>query len=215
MKHQILITLLLLTSLLQAQNQKESYSFSLQEAIEHAIQNNYSAINASRDIEIAKQKKWETTTIGLPQINGNVNYQYNFEIQKSVVPAEFFGGNQGEFAEVAFGTKQNMSGVLSLGQLIFDGSYLVGLQSAKTYLKISENAKVKTNQELKEMVVNSYGNVLLAEESISILEKNKGILEKTLSDTKEIFKNGLIEEENVEQLQITLSSINSSLQNVN
>ncbi len=214
MKHQILITLLLLTSLLQAQNQKESYSFSLQEAIEHAIQNNYSAINASRDIEIAKQKKWETTTIGLPQINGNVNYQYNFEIQKSVVPAEFFGGNQGEFAEVAFGTKQNMSGVLSLGQLIFDGSYLVGLQSAKTYLKISENAKVKTNQELKEMVVNSYGNVLLAEESISILEKNKGILEKTLSDTKEIFKNGLIEEENVEQLQITLSSINSSLQNV-
>jgi outer membrane protein len=214
MKNKILITLLLLTSLLQAQNQKESYSFSLQEAIEHAIQNNYSAINASRDIEIAKQKKWETTTIGLPQINGNVNYQYNFEIQKSVVPAEFFGGNPGEFAEVAFGTKQNMSGVLTLGQLIFDGSYLVGLQSAKTYLKISENAKVKTNQELKEMVVNSYGNVLLAEESISILEKNKGILEKTLSDTKEIFKNGLIEEENVEQLQITLSSINSSLQNV-
>lgn len=214
MKNKILLTLLLLTSLLQAQNQKESYSFTLQEAIDHAIQYNYTTVNASRDIEIAKQKKWETTTIGLPQINGSVNYQYNFEIQKSVVPAEFFGGNPGEFAEVAFGTKQNMSGVLTLSQLIFDGSYLVGLQSAKTYLKISENAKVKTNQELKEMVVNSYGNVLLAEESVLILEKNKGILEKTLFDTKEIFKNGLIEEENVEQLQITLSSINSSLQNV-
>jgi outer membrane protein TolC len=91
---------------------------------------------------------------------------------------------------------------------------LVGLQSAKTYLKISENAKVKTTQEIKEIVINSYGNVLLADESILILQKNKGILEKTLSDTKEIFKNGLIEEENVEQLQITLSSINSSLENV-
>jgi outer membrane protein TolC len=54
---------------------------------------------------------------------------------------------------------------------------------------------------------------LLAAESISILEKNKAILEKTLSDTKETFKNGLIEEENVEQLQITLSTINSTLNN--
>jgi outer membrane protein TolC len=64
------------------------------------------------------------------------------------------------------------------------------------------------------MVVNAYGNVLLAEESILILNKNKVILEKTLFDTKETFKNGLIEEENVEQLQITLSSVNSNLNNV-
>jgi outer membrane protein TolC len=98
--------------------------------------------------------------------------------------------------------------------LIFDGSYLVGLQSAKTYLEISQNAKIKTSQEIKELIVNSYGNVLLADESILILIKNKAILEKTLSDTKEIYKNGLIEEENVEQLQITLASISSSLENV-
>lgn len=214
MKNKLLLTLLLFAGLLQAQVQKESYSFTLQEAIDHAVQNNYSVINANRDIEIAKQRKWETTTIGLPQISANGGYQYNFELQKSVVPAEFFGGQEGEFAEVAFGTKQNMNGVLTVNQLIFDGSYLVGLQSAKTYLKISENAKVKTTQEIKEIVVNSYGNVLLAEESIVILNRNKTVLEKTLGDTKEIFKNGLIEEENVEQLQITLASVNSSLENV-
>lgn len=214
MKNKLLLTLLLLSGFLQAQVQKEVYSFTLKEAIDHAIQHNYSAINANRDIEIAKQKKWETTTIGLPQISGTGGYQYNFELQKSVVPAEFFGGQPGEFAEVAFGTKQNMSGVLTLNQLIFDGSYLVGLQSAKTYLKISENAKVKTTNELKEIVVNSYGNVLLAEESIQILQRNQTILEKTLGDTRETFKNGLIEEENVEQLQITLTSVKSSLENV-
>jgi outer membrane protein len=64
------------------------------------------------------------------------------------------------------------------------------------------------------MVINSYGNVLLADESIKILENNKKILEKTVANTKEIFKNGLIEEENVEQLQITLASLTSSLENV-
>jgi outer membrane protein len=214
MKNKIVLITLLFVSILQAQEKKESFSFTLKEAIDHAVQNNYSAINANRDIEAAKQKKWETTTIGLPQINGAVGYQNNFKIQKSLIPAEIFGGQPGEFAEVAFGTKHNMSSSLTLTQLIFDGSYLVGLQSAKTYLEISQNAKIKTSQEIKELIVNSYGNVLLADESILILLKNKSILEKTLSDTKEIFKNGLIEEENVEQLQITLASINSSLENV-
>lgn len=214
MKNKLILTLLLFASILQAQDQKESFSFTLEQAIEHAIKNNYSVINANRDVEAAKQKKWETTTIGLPQINGNVAYQNNFQIQRSIVPAEFFGGQPGEFAEVAFGTKHTMVASATLSQLIFDGSYLVGLQSAKTYLQISENAKVKTAQQIREIVINSYGNVLLADESISILQKNKGILEKTLSDTREIYKNGFIEEENVEQLQINLSSINSSLDNV-
>ncbi len=214
MKNKLLLITLLLVSVLQAQDQKKSYSFSLKEAISHAIQNNYSAINANRDIEAAKQKKWETTAMGLPQINGSVGYQNNFVIQKSLIPSALFGGPPGEFTAVTFTTKQNMGASATLSQLIFDGSYLVGLQSAKTYLKISENAKVKTNNELREIVINAYGNVLLADESIAILQKNKAILEKTLFDTQEIYKNGLTEEENVEQLQITLATINSSLENV-
>ena len=203
-----MLTLLLFAGFLQAQDKKESFSFTLKEAIDHAIQNNYSAINATRDIEAAKQKKWETTTIGLPQIDGNVGYQNNFKIQQNQ-----FSVN-GQTNTLEFGNYNSMDASLSLKQLIFDGSYLVGLQSAKTYLKISENAKIKTANEIKEIVINSYGNVLLADESILTLQKNKAILEKTFSATKEIYKNGLIEEENVEQLQITLASINSSLENV-
>ena len=216
MKKIQLIVLLTFGFVLQAQTNltKESFSFSLNEAIEHALKNNYSAINASRDIDAAKKKKWETTTIGLPQINASLGYQNNIELQKSLIPAEFFGGEKGEFAEVAFGTKHNMLGSATVSQLLFNGSYIVGLQSAKVYLQISENAKIKTNQEIREMVVNAYGNVLLANESIAILEKNKANLEKTLNETNQIFKNGLIEEENVEQLQITLTTIKSAQENI-
>ena len=213
MKNKCVLILLLFVTTVIAQDKKGSYSFSLKEAVDHALQNNYSVINANRDIEAEKKKKWETTTMGLPQINGTIGYQNNIEIQKSLIPAEIFGGTPGTFQEVAFGVKHNMNANLTLSQLIFDGSYIVGLQSAKTYLKISENAKVKTNQEITEMVVNSYGNVLLAEEGILLLEKNKQNLEKTLFQTNETFKNGLIEEENVEQLQITLTSLDNSLKN--
>lgn len=211
MKIKITFIILLTAGILNAQEEKQSYSFSLQQAIDHALQNNYSAINAGRDIEASKEKKWETTAMGLPQINAGVNYQNNFVLQKSVIPAEFFGGTPGEYATVAFGTKHNMVANATLSQLIFDGSYIVALQASKTYMKFYQNAKQKTDSEIREMIINSYGNVLLAEESIKILQKNKATLDKTLFDTNETFKNGLIEEESVEQLQITLTSINSTL----
>ena len=209
MKRTILIAIALLFSF--HINAQENKSLSLKEAIDFALENSYAAINASRDVDAAKMKKWETTTIGLPHINAKIDYQNWIKQQVSLIPAEFFGGNEGEFAEVSFGTKHNMSATATLDQLIFDGSYLVGLQSAKTYLQISENAKEKTDLGIREAVINAYGNVLLTEESILILEKNLSSLEKNLKETNEIYLNGLTEEENVEQLKITLSSIKSQL----
>lgn len=208
MKNKRYLILLLFSIVLSAQNQPQSYAFTLQEAIQHAIENNYSAINANRDVQAAQKKKWETTTIGLPQISGNVNYLNNLKIQQNQITVN------GQSTTIAFGNYNSMDASLKLTQLIFDGSYLVGLQSAKTYLKISENARVKTQRELREIVTNTYGNVLLADESIAIFERNKAALEKTLGDTQEIYKNGFIEEENVEQLQITLASVKSALENV-
>ena len=207
---------LFLLSVTLAFSQSETATFTLNQAIELAQKNNYSVVNANRDLELANQKKWEITTLGLPQINGSVNYQNTFEFTKQGAAANAFNpsANPNDITLLAFGTKHTAIGNLTLSQLIFDGSYLVGLQSAKTYLKISENAKVKTNQEIKEIVINSYGNVLLADESILIINKNKTVLEKILSDTKEIYKNGLIEEETIEQLQITLNSVNNALENV-
>jgi outer membrane protein len=205
---------LLASSFVFAQESKQN--FTLKQAVEQAQKNNYSVVNANRDLEIAKQKKWETTTMGLPQLNGSVNYQNTFEFQKQGADAQEFNpmAPPGEIALLAFGTKHVAIGNLTLTQLIFDGSYLVGLQSAKIYLKISENAIVKTNQEIKEVVISTYSNVLFADENILVLEKNKKILEKILSDTKQIYKNGFIEEENVEQLQITLNSLQIAINNV-
>lgn len=211
MKNIFIVTLTFFALCANAQDSKKSYSFSLQQAIDHALEYNYSSINSSRDIDAAKEKKWETTAMGLPQINAGVDYTNNFVLQKSVVPAEFFGGNPGEYAEVAFGTKHTMIARSTLSQLIFDGSYIVALQASKTYLAYYENAKKRSDIEIKEMVINAYGNVLLASENIAILEKNIASLQKTLNDTRATYKNGLIEEESVEQLEITLASLESTL----
>lgn len=216
MKQKIIITLLLFASLINAQDKKEKFSFTLDQAIEHALQNNYKAINASRDIESAKQKKWETTAAGLPQINAGLDYSKNFVFTQQGISGNAFnpGGDPNAVSTIAFGTKNSMNARATLSQLIFDGSYIVALQASKTYLQFYQNSKLKTDNDIREMVTNYYGNVLLAQENILILEKNKTTLEKNLFETKETYKNGLIEEETVEQLQITLASVNSSLSNV-
>ncbi|MGB2231557.1 MAG: TolC family protein, partial [Flavobacteriaceae bacterium] len=208
MRKLILFITLCTNSIIWSQNE---ISLSLDEAISYALEHNRNAKNASRDIEAAEKQQWETIAIGLPQINAGISYQNNIKQQVSLIPAEFFGGNPGEFEEVIFGTKQNAQGFASLNQLIFNGSYIVGLQASRVFLEISKFAKEKTDLEVRQAVIKTYGNVLVSEESIRILENNKEVLDKNVNETQKIYDNGLAELESLEQLQITLQSIESSL----
>ena len=213
MRKFILILFLSLSFGLVAQ-QKEKMS--MQQAIDYAIKNNHDNKIAINNIQSAIEKKRETTAIGLPQISGKVDFQHWIKQQVTLLETSAFDPNtdsSGIYSEVIFSQKQTLNPSLTLTQLIFDGSYLVGLQSAKTYLKISEQAKLKTELATREAVINAYGNALVAEQAIEILNSNKEILEKSLNETKKVFENGLIEEESVEQLQITLGTLENNIRN--
>ena len=201
------------TSKAQDSTEVQSYALSLQEAITYGLENSYDAKNAYTDVEIALKQKWEIIAQGLPQISGEVTYQNQFIQPTSFIPAVVFdpSADPGDFIPVQFSQKQNASAVATWNQLIFDGSYIVGVQSAKTLLQISENAKVKTDLEVKQAIIEAYGNVLLAQESVAILQKNIETVNKNLNDTQKIFENGLGEEEDVEQLQITALNLESQL----
>lgn len=201
-----LIKLLIITVSYLGFAQETPQNFSLQEAIDFALENNRQAKNAALDIDTAKQQKWETTATGLPQVNASIDYQ-------NLIKQQFESVDFNQDGIPDFGAKNSVNASATLNQLIFDGSYLVGLQSAKVYLEISKNAKEKTDLEVRKAVINAYGNVLMAEESVSILENNIKILQKNLDETTKIYENGLEEEESVEQLQITLSSVQSNLNN--
>jgi outer membrane protein TolC len=190
--------------------QEKTMKLSLEEAINFALENSYNTKAAKNDIASANQKVWETTTIGLPQIDAKVDYQ-NF-LKQPISVADINGDGIDE--EFVFGTKQNVNASVTLRQLLFDGSYLVGLQSAKTFLKISKQAEEKTELLTREAVINAYGNVLVAESSIAVLERNIKILQKNYNDAKKIYENGLNEEEDVEQLEITLGSLKNQLNSV-
>lgn len=214
MKNSIITMSFFLISILGF-SQIPSKEFSLEEAVTFAIDSNYTALNARRDMAKALKQKWETTAQGLPQIDASVNYNNNLKQPVTLIPAEFMGGEPGTYFPLKFGTDQSMSAVATLNQLIFDGSYLVGLKAAKTFLEFSENMNEKTRLEVRKGVINAYGSVLLAEELVAIFEKNKVNLEKNVRETRLTFENGLAEEESVEQLEITLLDLTIQLDNAN
>lgn len=189
----------------------KAYTFTLEEALIFGIKNNYSSRIADKEVERTLKQKWEIISQGLPQISGNVDYQNLLKQPVTLIPAEIAGGAPGTFVPVRFGTKQNLGGTATWNQLIFDGSYIVGVQSAQTLLQISRNARTKTEQSVKEAIISAYGNVLLAEESVGILENNVQSIERNYQDTRKIFENGLAEEEDVEQLNITLIGLENNL----
>jgi len=209
MKIHLLLFLALLSGLTRAQELPESLS--LEEAVAYGLTHNRSIINADREIQKSKKERWMTIASGLPQISSEVNYQNFLEMPVSLVPAEFFGGNPGEFAELTFGTEQNMIGTFKVEQLIFDGSYLVGLEASKVYLSISQNLFEKSNLETRKIITNLYSNVLLAQYNIVLLEKNIASLKDNLNEIHQLFRNGFEEEESVEQIQLTLAQTNSRL----
>ena len=184
----------------------------LNSAIQLAKTNNRSLQNANSDIKIAQQKRLETIASGLPQISLSANYNNAFDQPVSLVPGQYFGGVAGEYSAVTFGTSQSVSAGLMLNQMIFDGTYLVGLQASEIYLRISQQAYVKTEQAVEQAAVEAYVNTLLAKAQLVYLNQNLSLAKNNLKEARQVFENGFIEEENVQQLQLTVAALESTLQ---
>ena len=192
-------------------SQSEITSLSIDDAVKHGIENNRRLMNAEREIKMAYKERWKTIAIGLPNVTLDLNYLNYLELPTSLIPAEFFGGQKGEFSEIQFGTEQSAIGSVRMEQLLFDGSWLVGLEYSKIYLAASENFYEKTLLEVRESIVKLYSLVSILNEGIILLENNLENFRKDLFEVTELYKNGFEEVENVEQIKITLAQAELSL----
>jgi outer membrane protein TolC len=211
MKNKLLISIfVLVVSNIRAQ--ETPTAFSLDEAVEWGMQYNRTLQRASMELQKAHKEKWKTISIGFPQINANLQYQNNIEQAVSLVPAQFFGGNEGEFAELIFGTQQTAMANIELSQLLFDGTYIVGVQGIRHYISTAENVLEKTQIEIKKAVITAYVNALVARENNRILKRNAQTIQNNIREVEQLVANGFAEEESLEQLRLTLSSLTTQIQ---
>jgi len=187
--------------------------FSLQEAIDYAQTYHSSIQNAKIDEEIAANTVKQTIGIGLPQVNGNVNFQDFIKVPTSLVPGEIFG-QPGRLLPVQFGVKYQSSFGLELNQLLFDGTYIVGLQASKTYRELSMKSLKRSRIETSVAVTKAYYSVLVSNEQLNLLDANMVRLKKSLDDTKALYKNGFVEKIDVDRLTVLHNNLETERENV-
>lgn len=211
------ILLFISSNCLYAQEKKSAGAYSLKEAQEFALKNSYVVKNAQADVKIAEKKIFETTTIGLPQVNGEVNFQNFIDIPTQVLPANAFNpmANPNDLVPLRFGTNYNTNAGISASQLIFDGSYIVALQASRTYSLVSKLSLSKTENDVKEAVAQAYYTVIVAEENKKVLQQSLDNMNKILKETEAIYKSGFTEEQDVDQMKVSVATLTNSLNRLN
>ena len=193
---------------------QEVKSFTLREAQQYAIENNYDVRNAGTDVEIARKRVKENLAIGLPQVNASAGYSNYFELPTSVIPAEFLGGNPGEFAELQFGTQHNATWNASISQLLFSGQYIVALMATKAYVDLNKTNYQKSEIEIKDIIARSYYPVIILKENKKVFDSTLVSLSKMLYETEEYYNAGFLEDTDVDQLKLLIADMQTTITNI-
>jgi outer membrane protein len=235
-----LASLLLIVSIeipvLAQDNKPVTTSLSLKQAQEYAVKNNANSRNSAIDMELAKKKIWETTAIGLPQVNAQANYQHLFKVPELSLGGTtylatdlpdgtpltsthitnenvYMGFSPSE--PIPLGVPNNTTLDITVTQLIFSGEYIVGLQATKVFYEMTDQNRQKTEIDLKESIANTYAMALSFEQTRNILDQTLINTKKTLSDMQQMYKQGLIENTDVDQIELITLNLANGLSSMN
>jgi len=208
----IYVGLFLLTSwAVQAQ------SYSLKQAVDYAITHQVQVKNSQIDLQNAGAKINEIKAMGLPQVNGSVALTNNIVLQRAFIPAKLFNpaAADGELIAAKFGVDNSGFASVGLSQLVFDGSYLLGLKASTVYKDLAVKSVTQSKQQVAENVTKAYYGILVNEKRQGLLALNVARLDTLLKETRELNKQGFVEKIDVQRLDVQANNLRTELENVN
>lgn len=200
---------------------KQNSNFTLTDCINYAYQHQDSVVNAGLDIKSADYKIKETIGSGLPQVNGSVSFQDFLKVPATVGPdfssyarTGFIDPNA-PLVQFPFGAvKYNNTYSLTANQLLFSGTFLVGLQAVKTFKELSQRSLVRTKIQINVNVSKAYYQVLVSNEQIKLLDANISQLKQQLDQTTQQNKQGFVEKIDVDRLAVQYNNLTTNRENV-
>lgn len=206
---------------------KAQTKYTLEECIAYAMKNNEQLKIKALEKEIAKGTIGETRATGLPQINASAGFQDNITIQTSFIqdfisPATYailFSENllpERDLGPPAsfpaqFGTPVTGNAGVSVSQLIFNGSYFVGLQAAKALKDLTDKEYVQSEIDVIDAVSKAYYLVLVSRENLELIGRNYERIKTLYDETSLMQQNGFAEKIDVSRLKIQLNNLKTSL----
>ncbi len=209
--------LLCMVSLQLAQAQASKQVFTLDQCIEYALQNAIPVKNAMLDTKSAQASVNEVRADGLPQLNGELQVLDNYNLQTTFLPAVFFDENAGSDAPpvpVKFGVRFSGNAGVTLRQLIFDGSFFLGLKAAKTYKDMAQKNLKRTKIETVEAITKAYYGALISEARLELAEENYRRLDTLFKQTTAMYENGFSEKIDVDRIRVNLNNAKTQLANL-
>lgn len=215
MKNTLTSLLLLFSVVAYGQSSDSTFHFSIKQAVDYSFEHQVDMMNAKLDVDISTSQVREITGMGLPQINASFDVKDFVEIPTSLIPAEFFGGAPGTYAAVKFGTRYNATAGVTASQLIFEPSYIVGVQAARAIKELSKKNLERTKLETAVAVTKAYYSLLVMRDRKKVVDANEVRLKKLLDDVKALYANGFVEKIDVDRLQVTYNNMVSEQDNFN
>jgi outer membrane protein len=199
-------------------------SFTLEQCVDYALKNAISVQNAQLDEKISIAKVKEVTGLGMPQIDGTISVSHNQKLnrffsmysdQSFFFPDPIAGVNNGDVvsAQNFFQLKSSGNAGITINQLIFSGSYFVGLEAAKAVKELSVKNTNQTRVEIIDAVTKAYYLVLINRELIKNFNSNIGRLDTLLKNTKTLNQNGFAESIDVDRIQVNYNNLITSREN--
>lgn len=187
----------------------------LADALAYALENNPSVKNARLELLISKATIKETTSRGLPQINGAYNLDYNPRIPVVFLPNQPpFGdpSNPSDVIPARFGVSYSSGLGVTVSQMVFDGSFFVGLRAARTLLELTNKDLKKAEIDVVENVKKAYFGVLVNQQRIRLAEANLSRIDTLLKETTALQEAGFVEKLDVSRVQVQRNNSFTQLQ---
>ncbi len=224
--YQLLFIILIIPLISQGQSNQNSRSFSLEECIQYAMDNSINIKNADLDEKIANARVKETRGIGLPLVDGSVALTHNKTLPRffaTYATVQGFAGKNADGTNVLdipgiepsdviasqnfFQLPSSGSATLSINQILFSGSYLVGLKAANAYRELSIRSTVQTKEQAVQQVTKAFYGVLINKDRMNLFDNNIARVDSLLKTTQALNKNGFAEGIDVDRIQVTLNNL--------
>lgn len=176
-------------------------------------ENAYAMQRARIDVQVAKRDVKELLATGLPQVTASFDVNHFLDIPTQVVPASSFDPTAPDdiVLELSFGTTQTATAGLNATQLIFSGSYLVGLKASQVFADAKALAVDATEVETRRLVAEAYATALAAEANVETLDRALTLVTSSEQELRELANEGLVESVDADQLQLTRQALEQQL----
>jgi len=181
-------------------------TLSLDQALDMATQKNVTMLNASLDIAYAETQVNEIKAQGLPQISGSTDFSHTFKIPTQIIPGDFVG-QPGTTIATQFGVPFNINAGIGASQLLFDGSFFLGLKAASEFVNISKLSASASEINIKEGVTKAYYMALISEQNLSQLNTSLENIKKLQSETEQLYNAGFAEKLDVDRLTLSVANL--------